>query len=502
MGLLRPAPASPDAPVDALVALLRGDPDPDRAAAASRAIDLHFAATGQPLPALDEQRRLLMRALFIDEQTQPNRAVTLAPAATGPEARDRILHLAQETVAELMESLRPGETEGLPRDEAATALRGRIESVVANRRFTLNAREIDALTRAVTDEMLGFGPLEEILRDPRVTDIMVNGPKEVFAERAGRIEAEPVRFRDEAHVQAIARRIVAASGRRVDESAPMADARLPDGSRVNVVLPPLALDGTKITIRKFPADHMTLGDLVERAALSPDMAAYLRIAAACRFNIIVSGGTGSGKTTLLNALSREVSPRERIVTIEDAAELRLQQPHVVRLETRPPGVDGSGEVTMRQLLRNALRMRPDRIILGEVRGPEVLDLLQAMNTGHDGSLSTLHASSPREAVVRLTNLVAMSGIQLAAESLTQQLRDALHVIVQVARHRDGTRRITSISEVVGCEGATLTLQELFSFKPDAGGGRFVASFMPSAHLARAAAFDRDADLRAVTRVQV
>ena len=314
--------------------------------------------------------------------------------------------------------------------------------------------------------MMGLGPLEALLADARVTDIMVNGPHQVYVERGGKLELTGVKFRDNAHVQAVATRIVSDVGRRIDEAQPMVDARLKDGSRVNVAIPPLALDGPTITIRKFPSDPVQLDAMVRGGSLSAQMAAFLGLAARLRLNILVSGGTGSGKSTMLNALSRFIPEGERVVTIEDAAELQFQQPHVVRFETRPPNVEGTGEVTMRTLMRNALRMRPDRIIIGEIRGDEVLDLLQAMNTGHDGSMSTLHANSPREALTRVESMAALAGFDISSGVMRRQMADAVHLIVQVSRMRDGTRRVTSISEIAGIEGDTITLQDLFTFEPD------------------------------------
>ncbi|TMV80420.1 CpaF family protein, partial [Thioclava sp. BHET1] len=312
---------------------------------------------------------------------------------------------------------------------------------------------------------------DPLLADDTISDIMVNGWSEVYIERGGQMELTPVRFRDNQHVLNIATRIVSAAGRRIDESQPHVDARLQDGSRVNVIIPPLALDGPVITIRKFPADEMTLRDLVRNRALSAQMAQFLELVTRARLNIIISGGTGAGKTTLLNAMSRGIPLTERIITIEDAAELCLQQPHVIRLETRPPNIEGAGEVTMRSLLKNALRMRPDRIIIGEVRSDEVIDLMQAMNTGHDGSMSTLHANSPREALTRMENMVAMSGIALPQEFVRNQLKDAIDIVIQISRMSDGVRRIVSISEIVGCEANTVTMQELFRFRRDTASAR-------------------------------
>lgn len=327
----------------------------------------------------------------------------------------------------------------------------------------LNAGEFSQVLTALVDDMIGFGPLESLLADNAVADIMVNGPKQVYIERSGKLELSDVTFQDDAHVLNIATRIVSRVGRRVDESNPICDARLPDGSRINIVGPPLAIDGPSMSIRKFSRSGITLDDMAERANISPGMATVMKIAARSRLNILVSGGTGSGKTTLLNALSQMIDHGERVVTIEDAAELQLQQPHVVRLETRPSNIEGSGEVNIRALVKNALRMRPDRIIVGEVRGEEALDMLQAMNTGHDGSMATVHANKPRDALVRLENMIGMAGINLPSKAMRTQIASAIDLIVQISRMRDGVRRVTSLTEVVGMEGDVIVTQELFSF---------------------------------------
>jgi pilus assembly protein CpaF len=329
--------------------------------------------------------------------------------------------------------------------------------------------------------MLGLGPLEPVLADDTVTDIMVNGPKQVYVERRGKLELTDVTFRDNAHVMSIATRIVTQVGRRIDESTPLVDARLQDGSRVNIITPPLAIDGPSISIRKFSKKTITLDVMARQQNVSPPMATVLKIASRSRLNILISGGTGSGKTTLLNAMSQMIDPGERIVTIEDAAELQLQQPHVVRLETRPANLEGKGEITMRDLVKNALRMRPDRIILGEIRDGAALDMLQAMNTGHDGSLSTIHANRPREALTRLENMVGMAGVQLPARAIRQQIAAAVHLIVQISRMRDGIRRITSITEIIGMEGDIITTQDLFTyqFEGELPDGKLKGSFPSS-----------------------
>ncbi|WP_245560781.1 CpaF family protein [Fodinicurvata sediminis] len=347
--------------------------------------------------------------------------------------------------------------------------------------YRLTAAEQKEVASALVDDMIGLGPLEDLLEDESVTDIMVNGPSQVYVERNGKLAMTSVTFRDTAHVTAIAQRIAHGIGRHVDESSPMVDARLADGSRVNIILPPLAVDGCSISIRKFARRKITLEDMIRQENVSEKLAKLLQVAAACRLNIIVSGGTGSGKTTLLNALSRLIDPRERIVTIEDAAEIQLQQPHVVRLETRPPNIEGRGAVTMRALLKNSLRMRPDRIIVGEVRGEETLDMLQAMNTGHDGSMSTVHANSAQDALSRIENMVLSSGVELPSRAIRTQIASAVDIIIQIERMRDGKRRVTNVSELLGIEGDVILLQELFRFQYEGEGrdgqllGRFISS---------------------------
>ncbi|KIN71541.1 CpaF family protein [Sulfitobacter guttiformis] len=377
-----------------------------------------------------------------------------------------LMNTSNEVVKALSTTLDFSKLVSQPRVEQEQLIRDAIRTVSEERKMRLNGREVSDLVTAVLADMLGLGPLEALLADDTVTDIMVNGPHQVYVERSGKLVLTNIRFRDNAHVFAVASRIVAAVGRRIDESQPMVDARLKDGSRVNVAVPPLAIDGPTITIRKFPANPVKLEALVKGGSMTQQMADFLAMAAILRLNILVSGGTGSGKTTLMNAMSQFIPEGERLVTIEDAAELRFQQPHVVRFETRPPNVEGTGEITMRTLVRNALRMRPDRIIIGEIRGDEVLDLLQAMNTGHDGSMSTLHANTPREALTRVESMAALAGFAPGTGVVRRQLVDAVHLIIQVSRMRDGKRRITSISEIAGLAGDAITLQELFTFDAD------------------------------------
>ncbi|HRQ83167.1 MAG TPA: CpaF family protein [Azospirillaceae bacterium] len=346
------------------------------------------------------------------------------------------------------------------RDELADICR----EIIAVKGVAVSPSKEDELVRDICNDVLGLGPLEPLLARDDIADIMVNGADKVYIEVDGKVELTPIRFRDNAQLMNVCQRIVGAVGRRVDESNPICDARLADGSRVNVIAPPLALDGPTLTIRKFKREKLTMEKMVGFGSLSPKGGTLLRIAAASRCNIVISGGTGSGKTTLLNCLTRFIDSHERIVTCEDAAELQLQQPHVVRLETRPKNLEGVGEITMRDLVRNCLRMRPERIIVGEVRGPEAFDLLQAMNTGHDGSMGTLHANTPREATSRLENMIAMGGFNLPSRAVREQIASAVDLIVQVQRQRDGARKITHVTEVMGMEGDVIIMQDLYVFE--------------------------------------
>ena len=378
----------------------------------------------------------------------------------------------------VMERIDPEVAAKLQRAELARQLQAVIGEILIEQKIQLNQLEQRDLVTVLLDDMLGLGPLEPLLADETISDIMVNGPKQVYVERRGKLELTDVVFRDNNHVMGVATRIVTGVGRRIDESSPLVDARLADGSRVNIIAPPLAIDGTSISIRKFSKKTITLDSMAKGASISPEMAVVLKIAARSRLNILISGGTGSGKTTTLNAMSQMIDEGERICTIEDAAELQLQQPHVVRLETRPPNLEGKGEITMRDLVKNTLRMRPDRIILGEIRGAEALDMLQAMNTGHDGSLCTIHANRPREALTRLENMVGMSGVNLPAKAVRQQIAAAVHMVVQVSRMRDGARRIIAVTEIVGMEGEIITTQDLFTYQyeGEGEGGKLKGSF--------------------------
>ncbi|MFD3443660.1 CpaF family protein [Microbacteriaceae bacterium 4G12] len=357
-----------------------------------------------------------------------------------------------------------------------------LAEIVESERVPLSSEERQRLVKEIGDDVLGYGPLQPLLEDPAVTEIMVNGPDSIFIERKGRLTLSGARFRSEDHLRQVIEKIVTRVGRRIDESSPLVDARLEDGSRVNAVIPPLAVNGSSLTIRKFAADPLKASDLVAFGSISPEMAELLDACVKAHLNIIVSGGTGTGKTTLLNVLSSFIPAGERIITIEDAVELQLQQDHVVRLESRPANIEGKGEITIRDLLKNSLRMRPDRIVVGECRSGEALDMLQAMNTGHDGSLSTVHANSPRDAVSRLETLVLMAGMDLPLRAIREQISSAVDVIVQLTRLRDGTRRVTHVTEVHGMEGEIVTLQDVFVFDYAAGvdaDGRFLGKPRPT-----------------------
>jgi pilus assembly protein CpaF len=338
-----------------------------------------------------------------------------------------------------------------------------VADYASQERLALNQRELEAFAADIVDEMIGLGPIEPLLKDPSVTDILINAHMSVYVERAGQLQLSPVRFKDEAHLLRIVNKMVAAVGRRVDESSPMVDARLPDGSRVNVAIRPVAVDGPLVSIRKFSKKPISMERLVELGALRPAMAEVLKAAVNGRISLVVSGGTGSGKTTMLNALSSYISPTERLITIEDAAELQLQQPHIARLETRPPSVEGRGEIRQRELLKNALRMRPDRIILGECRGEEAFDMLQAMNTGHEGSMTTVHANTPRDALARIEQMIGMAASNMSVTSVRSQIASGITLILQLQRMTDGKRRVTSIAEVTGMEGDVIQMQEIFRF---------------------------------------
>ena len=373
-------------------------------------------------------------------------------------------HLKEQIRTVLMSRIDPSVASRISRRILQAEVAKLVSEIATEQRVQLNEAEESTLAAELTDDMVGLGPLEPLLDDDDITDVLVNGPFDIYVERHGKLEKTNARFRDAQHLVNIAQRIASAVGRRIDEASPMVDARLADGSRVNIVLPPLVLNGGSISIRKFPKQTLTLDMMVQQQNLSPQVARLLEIAARSRLNILISGGTGSGKTTLLNAVSQHIDCDERVITVEDAVELRLQQPHVVQMETRPPNIEGVGQVAQRELVRNALRMRPDRIIVGEVRGAEAFDMLQAMNTGHDGSMSTVHANSPRDALYRVENMVMMANLSLPLRAIRMQIASAVNMIVHIERMRDGARRVLSVAEIAGMEGEIITARELFSFQ--------------------------------------
>jgi len=379
-------------------------------------------------------------------------------------SQDSIMNAKDRLQPLLLEYIDASAANDMDRSELAEQVSEAVNELMSQEKINLNLREQRDLVNMLLHDMLGLGPLEPLLSDESITEIMVNGPKQVYIEKGGKLQLSDVTFRDNHHLMNICTRIVSAVGRRVDETNPLCDARLMDGSRVNIIIPPLALDGASISIRKFAKQKITLDHMIDWQSLSHQMGTVLKIAGACRLNILISGGTGSGKTTMLNALSRMIDPGERVVTIEDTAELQMQQPHVVRLETRPANLEGKGEISMRDLVKNALRMRPDRIILGEVRGAEAFDVLQAMNTGHDGSMCTLHANNPREALTRMENMIGMANLKLPQKAVREQIAGAVDLVVQISRMRDGGRRCTTITEIVGMEGDIITTQDLFFYE--------------------------------------
>jgi pilus assembly protein CpaF len=403
-------------------------------------------------------------SLSIRERLGNGKIATLTPQRAPAIDNRSYRELKQRIHALLLERVDLESMQRLTQEQIRDELRSLVERLLDEEAVVINDVERKNLTRDIRNEMLGFGPLETLLSDPTVSDILVNGHKQVYVERRGKLELTDVVFNDDAHLMKIIDKIVSRVGRRIDESSPMVDARLPDGSRVNAIIPPLAIDGPVMSIRRFSVDPLRLADLVAYTSMTAEMAEVLQGLGKAKMNILISGGTGSGKTTMLNVISGFIGHTERIVTVEDAAELQLQQPHVVRLETRPPNIEGKGEVSQRALVRNALRMRPDRIILGEVRGAEALDMLGAMNTGHEGSMATIHANTPRDAITRLENMISMAAANLPSKAIRQQISSAISVVVQVSRLIDGKRKVTSIQEITGMEGDVITMQEIFSFK--------------------------------------
>ncbi|MGQ0611951.1 MAG: CpaF family protein [Paracoccaceae bacterium] len=436
-------------------------------------------------------------------ETAPQPAIALRPATPAPRApaeiaaadkekkrKERIAELKVELHKRLLDNLNLAALETATEANLRAEIAALSSEALEEMQASLNREDRAQLFQELYDEVMGLGPLEPLLRDETVNDILVNGPNRIFVERGGKLTLTDITFKDERHLLRIIDKIVSAVGRRVDESNPYCDARLADGSRFNCMVPPVAVDGSLVSIRKFKKDKLGINDLVRFGAFTEEMALYLQAAVSCRLNIIVSGGTGSGKTTTLNALSSFIDDTERVLTIEDTAELQLQQVHVGRMESRPPNVEGKGAVTQRDCLRNALRMRPDRIIVGETRGDEVIDMLQAMNTGHDGSMTTIHANNPRDGISRLENMVAMAGIEMPLKAIRSQIASAVNVIVQASRLQDGSRRMTSITEITGMEGEVISMQEVFRFERlgvDPNGriiGRFNATGVRSYHSER------------------
>lgn len=403
---------------------------------------------------------------------EDNAAATGTPGAhadapldgDGAAVPDRNLGLKVSIHRSLLERINLAALEQLTREQIRNEISGIVAELLKGEGEPLNAHEREVLVGEVLDELLGLGPLEPLLDDETITDILVNGHDEVFVERRGLLERVPTRFQDDKHLLRIIQKIVSAVGRRIDESSPYVDARLADGSRVNAIIPPLSIDGPALSIRKFSKKWISMDRLIELGSMPATMAEVLKAIVGSRRNVLISGGTGSGKTTLLNAMSSYINHRERIITIEDSAELQLQQEHVVRLETRPPNIEGRGEVTQRNLVKNALRMRPDRIVVGEVRAGEAFDMLQAMNTGHDGSMTTVHANSPRDALSRVEQMIGMSGVEIAPRAARSQIASAINIVIQIERLIDGHRKVVSVSEITGMEGDTITMQEIFRFK--------------------------------------
>src|SRR5689334_388204 len=420
------------------------------------------ASTAEPPAAAEESTALEGVSWTVFPETAGEQGAA-APQSESPLLSDKLLDAKVRLHRRLIEEINLSALDKVPEEEIRRHVQQLVSQYVLVERLPLNTQELSDFVSEILDEMTGLGPLEPLLKDPTVNDILINGHECVYVERAGVLEPLSVRFKDENHLLRIINKIVSAVGRRVDESHPLCDARLLDGSRVNVAVRPVGVDGPLVSIRKFSKKPFNLNKLVEIGALRPQMAELLSAAVKARVTTIISGGTGSGKTTMLNALSAFISDKERLITIEDAAELQLQQPHVARMETRPPSIEGKGEIRQRELVKNALRMRPERIILGECRGEEAFDMLQAMNTGHEGSMATIHANNPREAISRLEQLIGMAGLPMTVGSIRGQISAAIRMIVQLQRLSDGKRRVTSIAEITGMEGDIVQMQEIYKF---------------------------------------
>jgi pilus assembly protein CpaF len=413
-----------------------------------------------PEPNIRTEEKLIIS----EKKSTEHKPISTKPFEGSAERTQQYYETKREVFGTLISVIDASQLLGMSLEDGRQQIGDILSEIVESKQLRLSKNEESQLLDDICNDMLGFGPLEQLLARDDIADIMVNGAHDIFIEVGGRVEKTDIRFRDNEQLMNVCQRIVSLVGRRVDESNPICDARLADGSRVNVIFPPLAIDGPALTIRKFKKDKLTLNQLVEFGSISPEGAEILRVIGRCRCNVLISGGTGSGKTTLLNCLTAYIDVAERMVTCEDTAELQLQQPHVVRLETRPPNIEGRGEITMRDLVKNCLRMRPERIIVGEVRGPEAFDLMQAMNTGHDGSMGTLHANTPREALARIESMIVMGTSSLPSKSIKEMLVSSIDLIVQATRLRDGSRRITQITEVIGMEGDTITTQDLFTYE--------------------------------------
>jgi pilus assembly protein CpaF len=435
-----------------------------------------------------------LRHAFQEVQFARPRPSTQAAEPEGLTVRDNYREIASDLHRQLLDRIDLDAMGKLAPDRLRDELGALVERIIGEAGLALNAAERRQIVADVQNEVMGLGPLEPLLADPTVSDILINTHRTVYVERFGKLETTGVRFASEQHLMKIIDRIVSGVGRRVDESSPMVDARLADGSRVNAIIPPLAIDGAIVSIRRFGTVPLKVDNLISNGSMTPQIAELLAGMVRAKLNVIISGGTGSGKTTLLNILSNHIGNTERVVTIEDAAELQLQQPHVVRLETRPPNIEGKGEINQRALVRNSLRMRPDRIILGEVRGAEAFDMLQAMNTGHEGSMATIHANTPRDGLARLENMLGMGGLTMPAKAMRQQIASAVSAIVQIARLADGKRKVMSVSEITGMEGEVITMQEIFTFQQTGLGpqgdviGQFRATGIRPRFLSRLRAF--------------
>ena len=469
----KPPREAPEAPAEETPAAEEGESEAPETEGAPEA---EKTEEGRPVSDRDpaaEEEEAPQRPPAAQRKPSPKKERAPEPAAQqaetpdaggGGQMDDRLAEVKVNVFNDLIESVDLTELGKLDPAQVREEIGDIVAEIINMRGLVLSGTDHQQVNHDICNDVLGLGPLEPLLARDDIADIMVNGAEKVYIETSGKIQLTDIRFRDNAQLMNICQRIVSAVGRRVDESSPICDARLADGSRVNVIAPPLAIDGPALTIRKFKKDKLTLAHIVNFNSITPKGAAILEVIGNCRINVMVSGGTGSGKTTLLNALTGFIDKSERVITCEDSAELQLQQPHVVRLETRPPNLEGQGEIAMRDLVKNCLRMRPERIIVGEVRGPEAFDLLQAMNTGHDGSMGTIHANNPRECISRIENMIAMGGFNLPAKTVREQIAGAVQVIVQASRLRDGSRKITHITEVLGMEGEVVTLQDLMVFE--------------------------------------